>query len=71
MSQLILTPKSTLLGKTVGQVEQLYDVSVVLLVRGREADLHPNHTIALKAGDRITIFADVNTLHQLNHLNPA
>lgn len=71
MSQLTLTPKSGLLGKTVGQVEQQYDVSVVLLLRGREADLHPNHTVALKAGDRITLFADVSTLHQLNHLNTA
>lgn len=71
MSQLILTPKSALLGKTVGQVEQQYDVSVVLLLRGREADLHPNHTTTLKVGDRITVFADVNTLHRLNQLNPA
>ncbi len=71
MSQLTLTPKSALLGKTVGQVEQQYDISLVLLLRGKEADLHPNHTTTLKAGDRITVFADVNTLHRLNQLNVA
>ncbi len=71
MSQLTITPKSPLESKTVAEVEHRYDVSLVLLRRGKVADLHPNNDTRLRAADQIIVFADTETLHKLNHLNAA
>lgn len=71
LSHLIVAPKSPLEGKTVAQVEHRYDVSLVLLRRGKTADLHPNNDTVLRADDHITVFADTDTLHKLTHLNGA
>jgi Trk K+ transport system NAD-binding subunit len=69
MSHFTLEPGSALVGQTISQVEHAYDVSVVLLRRGKEADLHPNNEAVLREGDQITVFADVSTLHHLRQLN--
>jgi Trk K+ transport system NAD-binding subunit len=69
MSRFALGPKSALTGMTVDQLEHTLDLSIVLLKRGHEADLHPDDDRALKAGDEITVFADTNTLHRLSRMN--
>lgn len=68
MSRFTLGPESALLGKTVEQVEHQLDLSIVLLKRGKEIDLHPNNSRPLKAADEITVFADTATLHRLARL---
>jgi Trk K+ transport system NAD-binding subunit len=71
MSRFTLTPESALTGLTIRKLEHDLDLSVVLLKRGAEADLHPADERALKAGDEVTIFADTATLHRLGRLNGA
>jgi Trk K+ transport system NAD-binding subunit len=71
MNQITLAAQSPLIGKTVSQVEHQFDLSIVLLRRGKEADLHPNNDSKLRAADQITVFADVATLHRLHQLNTA
>ena len=69
MSHFTVKPQSTLVGKSVGALEQDYDLSVILLRRGKDADLHPAHDAVLRANDQVTVFADTTTLHRLNRLN--
>jgi Trk K+ transport system NAD-binding subunit len=71
MSQVAVAASSTLIGRSVSQVEHQYDLSIVLLRRGNDADLHPNNEMLLRAEDQITVFADIHTLHELNRTNSA
>jgi voltage-gated potassium channel len=69
MTHFAITPTSRLAGKTVGQLEDEFDASVVLLRRGRGANLHPDNDTMLAVEDQITVFAEAGTLHKLNRLN--
>jgi Trk K+ transport system NAD-binding subunit len=69
MTHFTITPASKLAGKTIGQLEDEFDASVVLLRRGNGADLHPDNHIALGVDDQITVFAEAATLHKMNRLN--
>ncbi len=71
MNRLTLTPASPLVQRCVGDVEQAYDVSVVMLRRGESAELHPPDDRVLAPGDEITVFADSATLHNLERLSRA
>ncbi len=68
LSHFTLAEASPLLGQTIEQVEDQYDLSIVLLRRGKEADLHPANHRTLKAADQITVFADTDTLQRLKQL---
>lgn len=68
LSSLTLATRSPLLGRTIGQVEADYDLSIVLQRRGKSADLHPDNAKILAAGDELTLFADVPTLQRLKRL---
>jgi voltage-gated potassium channel len=68
LSAYTLAARSGLVGRTVQQVEDDYDLNIVLLRRGKDADLHPGNQRALKAGDQITVFADTHTLRRLKEL---
>ncbi len=69
MTQYPITPTSPLSGRTVGDIEAAYDLSVVLLRRGERAELHPTDDSLLHAGDEITVFADSATVHKLGRLS--
>jgi Trk K+ transport system NAD-binding subunit len=69
LSRLILSQTSPLVGKRVTHVEHDLDLSIVLLKRGKEVDLHPDPTRTLQPNDEITVFADTQTLHRLNQMN--
>lgn len=60
---------SKLIGRTIGQLEDELDLSVILLVRGADADLHPPHDMLLLAGDELRVFAENSVLHRLHKLN--
>jgi voltage-gated potassium channel len=68
LSHLAVTEASPLVGQSVAQVEDLYDLTIVLLRRGREADLHPDNHRTLRAADQITVFADTDTLRMLKQV---
>jgi len=68
LSRFTLGPASRLIGQTVQSVEHELDLSVVLLKRGKEADLHPNDARQFVAGDEVTIFADTATLQRFRQL---
>ena len=49
---------SKLVGKDVGFIEDYYDVSVVLLRRGEEADMHPGAQRVIKHEDTVAILGN-------------
>jgi Trk K+ transport system NAD-binding subunit len=67
-SHCAVTAGSPLAGRSVGELEAAYDMSVVLLRRGGKAELHPTDDLVLRAGDEITIFADSTTVHRISTL---
>ena len=68
LSQFTLAEASPLVGQTVEQIEDRYDLTIVLLRRGRETDLHPANHRPLKPADQITVFADTDTLRALKQV---
>ena len=56
---------SKLRGKDVGFIEDYYDVSVVLLRRGDEADMHPGAQRVIKAEDTIAILGNPDKISKL------
>jgi Trk K+ transport system NAD-binding subunit len=68
LSQFTLGNTSPIVGQTVAQVEDVYDLTIVLVRRGREVDLHPDNHQVLKAADQITVFADTDTLRTLKRV---
>jgi len=63
------TTVSGLAGKTVSQVEQEIDLSIVLHDRAGKMDLHPPGELVLQAGDRIVVFATLESLACLEQMN--
>jgi voltage-gated potassium channel len=56
---------SKLTGKNIGYLEDFYDVSVVLLRRGEEADMHPAAQRVIEAEDTIAILGNPNKISKL------
>jgi len=61
--------RSGLRGRSIGQVEHDYDVSVVLYRHDGDPDLHPRPDISLETGDSLAIFADPQTLAEIAKIN--
>jgi Trk K+ transport system NAD-binding subunit len=55
LARLNITPLSLLAGLTIGQLEIRYDVSVVLLRRKDDPDIHPAAERSLEAGDVLAV----------------
>jgi voltage-gated potassium channel len=69
LARMDISPKSQLAGLSVSQVEQNYDVSVVLLRHANGRDLHPAGDKRLAANDMIAVLgghAQINRLAQDN-----
>jgi Trk K+ transport system NAD-binding subunit len=71
LSRFTLEAGCALIGQTVEMLEHDLDLSVVLLKRGKDADLHPDDARKLQANDEITIFADTMTLQRVRKLAAA
>lgn len=69
LARYTIRTSSALAVMTIGQLEQQYDVSIVLHQRAEKSDLHPPDTLALQAGDLIAVFADRNALDQIARAN--
>lgn len=64
-----IVARSQLIGRTLGTIEQTFNVSVVLLRRSGESDFHPASGRILLAGDTIAILGSPVHLNQLVHSN--
>lgn len=56
---------SVLIGKSVGEVETGYDLSIVLLHRMEEHDFHPAADRCLDAGDLLAVLGGPNQINKL------
>ena len=70
LARMDVAPKSKLAGLSVSQIEQSYDVSVVLLRHANGRDLHPPGDKRIAANDTIAVLGgheQINRLAQDNH----
>ncbi len=70
LARLQVQPKSKLIGMTVGGLEMRYNISVVLLHRNHEFDLHPPAESILMSGDALGVLggtAEISLLVQDNN----
>ncbi len=64
-----IKPDSKLIGNAVAEVEQTYDVSVVLLRHNGESDFHPAGERSLQRGDVLAIFGGSKQISHIVHEN--
>jgi voltage-gated potassium channel len=69
MARLTIDSRSLLAGKTVGEIEQSYDVSVVLLKHDSEQDMHPPATQGITDGDTLVVLGSPERLNVIVHDN--
>jgi voltage-gated potassium channel len=71
LSPLDVQAGSPWVGKTVGQVQQELDISLVLHKRDGQVDFRPDHGIVLKARDHLIIFATLDGIIRAKKMNEA
>ncbi len=69
VSELIVLPDSSLVGKSVQQLEDELDLSVIFYQRGTVRDMHPADDLCLLAGDKVVVFASLEQLSKLEQMN--
>jgi Trk K+ transport system NAD-binding subunit len=65
LARLAVTPRSDLIGQTVSEVEQGYDVSIVLLRNSGAPDMHPAGDRKLAAGDVVALIGGPEQINRL------
>ncbi len=68
VSQVSVERGSSLVGKTLAQVERELDLTIVQYKSAAKTDLHPDPNIVLEGDDCIAVFAELRTLGKLNAL---
>jgi voltage-gated potassium channel len=71
VSEVLIQPCSPLLGYEIAALEHEFDTSVIMYKGQQCTDLHPNPQIRLQAGDKIVVFASLDTLNRLHKCNRA
>lgn len=69
LARLTISPRSKLVDRCVSEVEQAYNLSIVLLRRAGEQDLHPAGDKRLQRGDTCAVLGgpdEINVLAQAN-----
>lgn len=69
LSEVVVLPGGGLEGRSVKEVEEMLDLSVVFHQRGGKRDMHPAAELRLEAGDKIVVFASLEQLKQIERLN--
>ena len=69
VSEVIVQPGGQLAGRTVYNLEEELDLSVIFLQRGQERDMHPAADLCLEVADKVVVFASLEQLNQLERLN--
>ena len=67
LARLTIAPNSELDGKTVGQVEDGYSVSLVLVRHDHTSDLHPTDSMVLQGGNLLAVLGRPEKLNALVH----
>ena len=65
-----LVPASTLIGYTIGQLEDEFDVAVIAHRTNGKFHLHPHDDMVLSAGDHFAVSASIESLNRLAALTP-
>jgi Trk K+ transport system NAD-binding subunit len=65
LARFIIQDRSRLNNLTVEDVEQIYNVSVILFRRGSSSDLHPPSGIRFSAGDTVAVFGGPQEINRL------
>lgn len=69
LARLTVRPNSELDGKTVGQIEDGYNVSLVLVRHDGASELHPTDSTKLKGNDMLAVLGRPEKLNALVHAN--
>ncbi len=69
LARLTIKPESLFAGKTVGYVEDNYHLSMVLVRRDHETDMHPTDHKILNSGDVLAVLGGPQQLSNLMHDN--
>ena len=69
VSEVIVRPEGRLAGRTVRQLEEELDISVIFHQRGQARDMHPDADLHLETEDKVVVFASLEQLGQLERLN--
>ncbi len=69
LSEVVVLPGGGLEGRSVQEVEEMLDLSVVFHQRGGRRDMHPAAELRLEAGDKVVVFATLEQLKQIERLN--
>jgi Trk K+ transport system NAD-binding subunit len=69
LSEIVIQPKSELIGWNLEKLEQEFELSVVYYQSEEVRDLHPDPERCLKAEDTILVLASIETLQQINKVN--
>ena len=70
MLRLNVAKGSTFDGRTIGSVQDRYDVDIVLHAQNDSAaEVHPDNTIIIAPGDTLVIFANLDMIKDLARLN--
>ena len=65
LCRLDVGPRSVLTGRTVGEIEQRYDLSVVLIRRNADSDFHPAAERRIAQGDVLALLASPDRISDL------
>ncbi len=69
LARFVVTRRSALVGRTIGQVEQYYDVSIVGIERQGQTDMHPPAALTLQSGDLLIALGEPHLLKKLIYDN--
>lgn len=69
LARLTIKPESEFAGRTVGYVEDNYHLSMVLIRRDHETDMHPTDNKVLNSGDMLAVLGGPEQLSNLMHDN--
>ena len=69
LARLSINPTAYFTGMTVGYVEDNYHLSVVLVRRDHESDMHPTDNKLLNSGDMLAVLGGPEQLNNLMHDN--
>jgi hypothetical protein len=71
ISELEMAAGSSLIGMSVGELEEGFDLSVVCSIAGGQAELHPEGGQVIAAGEKLLLMSSVDIILQVQDLNQA
>ena len=66
LSEVAIEPASRLIGRTIGQLEEEFDLTIVRYQKGDLSDLRPRNDYVPGAGDKILVLASLDTLRRVS-----